>query len=216
MRILAHRGWHNDAIADNSPRALEEAMRRGYGFESDVRDFDGRLVISHYTATNDCQDVSEVLGQLAAYHDRLPFAINIKADGLDGMLHNALCAAHIENYFTFDMSVPQMIVYREKGIRYFTRQSDAEKTPVLYEEAAGVWMDAFFDDRWITHAVIRAHLANGKQIAVVSPELHRREYLPLWQSLRDAAPRENAIFLCTDRPDEAKQFFHDLIYEVTL
>ena len=45
MRILAHRGYWNSSIGKNSPEALKTALAKGYGFESDVRDYMGKLVI---------------------------------------------------------------------------------------------------------------------------------------------------------------------------
>ena len=80
----------------------------------------------------------------------------------------------INNYFTFDMSVPQMIEYSEMNIRFFTRQSEYEKNPVMYDQAAGVWIDAFFDDSWITEKLLQDHLTNGKKVCIVSPDLHKR------------------------------------------
>lgn len=50
MELLAHRGYWSNGIPGNSPEALKRALECGYGIESDVRDYDGTLVISHYVA----------------------------------------------------------------------------------------------------------------------------------------------------------------------
>ena len=50
MQILAHRGYWNEIIPCNSPMALKSAVEKGYGFESDVRDYIGRMVVSHNVA----------------------------------------------------------------------------------------------------------------------------------------------------------------------
>ena len=47
MKILAHRGCWNTEIKSNSPQAIRSALERGFGFESDLRDYSGKLVISH-------------------------------------------------------------------------------------------------------------------------------------------------------------------------
>ncbi len=54
MELLAHRGYWSNGIPGNSPEALKRALECGYGIESDVRDYDGTLVISHYVAEKRC------------------------------------------------------------------------------------------------------------------------------------------------------------------
>jgi hypothetical protein len=41
---------------------------------------------------------------------------------------------------------------------------------------------------------------------VVSPELHRWSRTPLWNNLR-ALSDQTGLMLCTDYPEEARQFF---------
>lgn len=207
MKILAHRGYWNADIADNSPLALKKALRDGYGFESDVRDHDGKLVISHYVADSGSQELAEVLQWLAECQNQLCFAINIKADGLGEMLRELLREKHIENYFTFDMSIPQMIEYKNLGLVFFTRQSEVEEHPVLYKDAAGVWVDGFFGDEWITEGLLSGHIDCGKKICIVSPELHKRDHLDFWNRLKGYRVDWSRVMLCTDYPDEAKAYF---------
>lgn len=207
MEILAHRGYWNSDIPNNSPAALSEALKKGYGFESDIRDYCGKLVISHNAADANCQSADEVFAMLKEYGDRFCFAINIKADGLKDMLADMLQKHSINNYFTFDMSVPQMIEYSEMNIRFFTRQSEFEKNPIMYDKSAGVWIDAFFDDSWITEKLLTEHISNGKQVCIVSPDLHKREYLPFWEKLKGYKLDYSKVILCTDFPDQAKSFF---------
>ena len=70
MRILAHRGYWNENIERNSPKALRMALEMGYGFESDVRDCAERMVISHNMATIYSQDAEEEIGR-ASCRDRV-------------------------------------------------------------------------------------------------------------------------------------------------
>lgn len=210
MKIIAHRGYWNTSIERNSPQALLMALERGYGFESDVRDYMGRLVISHNIASPSCQRAEEVFQWLRDFDDRYCFAINIKADGLKNILWSFLEEYNITNYFIFDMSVPQMVEFRELGLRYFTRQSEVELTPCLYEDAAGVWIDGFWSDKWITKNLLQTHTKNGKEICIVSPELHGRTgYREFWKILKSFSIDFKNIFLCTDHPDEAKEFFYE-------
>lgn len=209
MKILAHRGYWNKQIEKNSPVALRTALEKGYGFESDVRDYAGKMVISHNIANASSQDAEELFQWLDEFHDQYCFAINIKADGLKDILQSYLEKYHISNYFLFDMSVPQMIEFREKGLKFYTRQSEVEE-PVLYKDAEGVWIDGFWSTEWIKEELLGRHLDNGKKICLVSPDLHgNMEYRKFWEKIRSYKLDFNAISLCTDYPDEAKEFFDE-------
>lgn len=208
MTIISHRGYWHEPIEKNTIAAFERSFGLGYGTETDFRDCAGRLVIAHDLPTPGALD-AEVVFQLLAKHDsRLPLAINIKADGLQGLLKPALARHNIENYFLFDMSVPDAVFSLKQGMRVFTRHSDIELQPAFYAQAAGVWVDAFFDDTWLTPDVISTHLRAGKQVCLVSPELHQRPHLALWERLR-AHPvyRDDRLILCSDLPEDATAFF---------
>ncbi len=207
MEIIAHRVYLNEIIIRNSLEALNRALENGYGFESDIRDFKGRLVISHNMADEKSPSANEVFEILRKHNDNCCFAINIKADGLKELLSQSLKKYQISNYFTFDMSVPQMIEYYDLGLKIFTRQSEAETEPIMYDKALGVWVDAFYDDDWITPKLLASHIANGKTVCIVSPDLHKREYLPFWQKLKGYDIDFSKLMLCTDHPDKAREFF---------
>lgn len=210
MKILAHRGYWNESIEKNSPKALLLALKNSYGLESDVRDYQKRLVISHNIADQSCQDAEEVFKWLNEFGDKYTFAINIKADGLKDLLQFFFNTYHISNYFLFDMSVPQMVEFREVGLRFFTRQSEVEPEPCMYEDAAGVWIDGFWTTDWITKELLNKHINNGKEVCLVSPDLHGKEnYNEFWQKLKSFDLNTKQIMLCTDHPDEAKAFFNE-------
>ena len=209
ISILAHRGYWTASIKKNSPEAIRKSLENGFGFESDVRDYIGKMVISHNIADSTCQDAEEVFKWLHEFEDNYTFAINIKADGLKELLKDCLGRYNISNYFLFDMSVPQMIEFRDIGLRFFTRQSEVEKEPCMYEDSAGVWIDAFWGNEWITKELLIGHLANHKQICIVSPDLHGREnYKEFWKRLKEFAIDTDNLMLCTDHPEEAKEFFY--------
>lgn len=208
MKIIAHRGWWNAQIKPNSPLALRTALEKGYGFESDVRDFIGKMVISHNIADENCQDAEETFRLLSDFGDQYCFAINIKADGLKNLLKESLERNKIRNYFLFDMSVPQMVEFAEMGLRFFTRQSEYETQPVLYEKAAGVWIDGFAQIDWITEELLKRHISNGKEVCIVSPDLHgKSDYKLFWSKLKSWNVVFSKVLLCTDHPDEAQEYF---------
>ncbi|MCR4641866.1 MAG: hypothetical protein K5697_07540 [Lachnospiraceae bacterium] len=137
-----------------------------------------------------------------------PIALNIKADGIQTMIAAALEKQPIKDYFFFDMSNPEMVLYRKCGMPYFTRQSDIEKECVLYENAQGVWIDGFMTSGWIDETILRKHLDAGKRISIISEEIHGRNNERLWKLLRDTGLcRESGLMLCTDTPVQAVRFF---------
>ena len=211
MKILAHRGYWNNEIERNSFQALETALKNGYGFESDIRDYKGKLVISHDMPSENSVKAENIFNILSEYKNEFCFAINIKADGLKDELLKLLSRYEISNYFTFDMSLPQMIEYKDAGLQYYTRQSEYEKDCLLYEEAAGVWIDGFISEEWITEELLEKHQKNGKKICIVSPDLHGRNYTLFWKKLINFNINFDKLFLCTDYPDKAKDFFSSII-----
>ncbi|NFO55422.1 hypothetical protein FDB39_00785 [Clostridium botulinum] len=210
MKILAHRGYWNENIKNNSYESLKKSLDNGFGFESDIRDYCGNLIISHDIGNSESYLAEDIFKILAQHNDKYCFAINIKSDGLKNLLEDLLNKYDIKNYFIFDMSVPQMIEYCQKGLKYFTRQSEYEKELVLYENADGVWIDAFTEESWITEELINYHLNNGKKVCIVSPDLHKREYMEFWNKLKNFKIDFNNIILCTDFPMEARAFFEKM------
>ncbi len=207
MKILAHRGYWNDVTPKNSVKSIASALDHEYGVESDVRDFQGELIISHDIANGNCPKLDHILKLFELHQDQLCFAINIKADGMAKLLSEYLNSRHITNYFTFDMSVPQMLEYEHENLKFFTRQSEIEQEPVLYEKAAGVWIDSFYSDQWITEKLLNDHIENGKEVCIVSPDLHGRNHLIFWDKLKSFSIDFNKLLLCTDLPDGAKYIF---------
>ncbi len=77
-------------------------------------------------------------------------------------------------------------------------------TIALNIKADGVWLDAFFGD-WITPEVVEKHLAAGKKVALVSPELHGRDHSATWDLSRDL--RGENLAICTDLPHKAAEIW---------
>lgn len=207
MIIISHRGFWNSPDEKNNRKAFENSFSLDFGTETDIRDYNGDLVISHDIPDKHALKVQvffEIHGQFDA---SLPLALNIKSDGLQDSLKKLLQEYDISNYFVFDMSVPDMMLYLKEGFNVFTRQSEFEKEPSFYDKAVGVWMDCFEND-WVQVENIKFHLDNGKEICLVSPELHKRDHVPFWKKLRllDKQTSRNVI-LCTDFPEDARRFF---------
>lgn len=207
MVILSHRGYWRDAKEKNTDVAFRRSFLLGFGTETDIRDLDGWLVISHDPPSQDAMPLDIFLQMHNDLGADLPLALNIKADGLQLILKKCIERFQVRDYFVFDMSVPDMIGYLKLGIPFFTRVSEYEREPILLAEAAGVWLDAFTDD-WYTDTIVRSLLAAGKRVCIVSPELHRRAHLPLWSRLKELdRDSSGKLMLCTDLPEEASSYF---------
>ncbi|MDI6773840.1 MAG: hypothetical protein QME60_00360 [Verrucomicrobiota bacterium] len=181
----------------------------GFGIETDVRDRLGELVISHDPASRESPSWDAALGLYRDQGRRGALAINIKADSLQELLADSLRRHGIDNYFVFDMSVPDTVLYAARGVRFFTRQSEYEREPPLYDHAAGVWIDGFQTD-WFSAEDLRGHLAAGKDVCVVSPEIHGRNCGRVWATLKGLAGAwACSLMLCTDRPEAAEAYFRD-------
>jgi hypothetical protein len=209
MIILAHRGLWHQPHERNHPDSLRTALTCGFGLETDIRDTNGKLVISHDPPLDLGFQLSELFSHYTALDSDAPLALNIKADGLGSILKRLLDDYDIRCHFCFDMSVPESVIYRKLGIRYFTRESEYELQLSLYEDAAGVWMDMFQSD-WITPENILRHLKVNKEVALVSPELHGRPHVDFWNRLRDSEIGDSrGLMLCTDYPESAQIFFNE-------
>lgn len=204
MIILSHRGYWKKPEEKNNVVAFNRSFDLGFGTETDVRDRLGDLVISHDMAGEDAITLPELLEIL---NERaLPLALNIKSDGLADLLAKKMRDVNPRNWFTFDMSVPDMRHHLRVGNPVFARLSEAETITGWMEAAEGVWLDAFESDSWYQVGMVEDLLNRGKRVCIVSPELHGRQHLDLWRSLH--AIRENSsLMLCSDFPEDAKRFF---------
>lgn len=234
MLILSHRGYWKRPEEKNTETAFVRSFTLGFGTETDVRDAGGQLVISHDPPDRDaeplpfarfCTLYKEHGGSNGDGAAGLPLALNIKADGLQNRLADALAEHDIQNGFVFDMSVPDALGYLRRrgsdggnngGPRVFTRRSEYEPVAAFYEEADGVWLDGFFGE-WVGADDIAEPLALGKQVCLVSPELHGRAHQPFWERLADWKLCQHAAgrarpepMLCTDYPQQARAFFDAL------
>ena len=210
MIILSHRGYWKEYKQKNTQIAFKQTFSCGYGTELDLRDYNGKLVISHDIPNSESMEFKSFLEVYSKFDKGLVLALNIKADGLQKMLLDLLDEYCIENYFVFDMSVPDALGYLSLGMKTFTRESEFETEPLFYEQSIGVWMDEF-KNPWITPQRIRYHLDNNKMVCIVSPELHKKEHLSRWKDYRTVSKNlgEGKVFICTDFPEEAGRFFGD-------
>lgn len=206
MIILSHRGYWKQEKEKNQPIAFERSFALGFGTETDVRDIAGTLVIAHDMPCGDEMLFEELL-HIMNYRN-LPLAINIKADGLCDSLLALLHRYNHTNYFCFDMSIPDMVVQLRMNARVFTGISDILEKPVLLEQAHGIWLDSFYSD-WYDTTLIDELISHGKQVCIVSAELHKRDSKKQWQMIKNSTYcQSSSLLLCTDYPEKAKEYFY--------
>ncbi len=212
MKIIAHRGLWETPEKQNTLSAFYAAIKRGFGIETDVRDYNGKLVISH--------DVPNENKQILLFRDfisniskirqinKVPLAINIKSYGLGKLLHQELSNMKcLKNVFVFDMSVPDMVIYLRKNIpwKVYGRLSEYESDLTLLNKVDGLWLDQF-EKNWVNDSKLRELFKFNKELCIVSPELHGRSHATAW---REYLPHsKNNLAICTDLAEEANTFFN--------
>lgn len=202
ITVIAHRGFWKNEEGKNKKDSFERAFDNGFGVETDLRDICGKIVISHDMPKGGEITFEEVLQLLDGRN--LPLALNIKADGQADEIKRLLEKYNHTNYFTFDMSIPEMVVQHKAGLKIFTGLSDIIKNPIMFEDAEGVWLDSFNSD-WFGEKDIIDLKNQGKKVCVVSPDLHKRENKFVWDKYKNIS----GIMICTDYPEEAKRYFND-------
>ena len=208
MKIISHRGYWKSSDKKNSIKSFFRSFDLGFGTETDIRDYNGKLVISHDIPIGNEIVFLDFLELVASFDnsEHLTLALNIKSDGLASHLLDCIKRFPTLDYFVFDMSVPDMANYINTGIPTFTRVSEVEQSPVWLDQSSGIWLDAFYSD-WYSLDFLEGILKTCERVCIVSPELHARDYMPLWSRLNNLKQFDN-LLLCTDRPEEASHFFN--------
>lgn len=211
--ILAHRGLWSKDFPPNSKAAIKNAIARGYGLETDLRDYNGRIVVSHDPTLPNIEhlNLTDMLTILIDSNSMSRVALNIKSDGLARTI-----AAQISEYpkdlldslFCFDMSIPDTMAYLDMDfMSVYMRLSEYEPSLSLLEASSGVWVDNF-SGSYPQVKTCKDILSRGKRCTIVSSELHGRNHETLWNEIKFERLHQNdSLELCTDFPDDAYQFF---------
>lgn len=208
IEIIAHRGYWLSFSEKNTPIAFRRALENGFGIETDFRDLNGELVISHDIPTAGVMKASEFIEIYRAHPVSASIALNIKSDGLHDLINEFIAQAEFKSAFVFDMAVPDMRAYLKNNTPIFTRLSEHEQQPSFLDSCQGVWLDAF-ESEWYGTVVIATLLKQEKKLTLVSPELHGREHLALWELIKaNNFHRNDLVSICTDFPMQAKDYFY--------
>jgi hypothetical protein len=209
MNIIAHRGFWLNKSEKNTAVAFSRALKHGFGIETDFRDLNGELVISHDLPNENSLTAKNFIEIFKENPVENPIALNIKSDGLYGLIEDLIKHSGMSRYFAFDMSIPDTRGYISFGIPIYSRLSEYEPYPAFLNQSEGIWIDAF-EGMWYDMDIINAMLNKNKSISFVSPELHGRQHNELWNFLiKNQLHKIPKISICTDYPLKAKEFFND-------
>lgn len=190
--IIAHRGQWSNKAEQNSIVSIEKAFASGFAVETDVRERNGKLIISH-DSPNQKIDLPELLIKPG---DR--FALNIKEDGLFDFFENQRELIRSTSSFLFDGSIPQMHFINKLGLPHALRLSEFE-TDIPWE-CEYLWIDGFETDWWMNESKIYS-LIEKYNCIFVSPELHKRDYAEAFDWFAETRVNKKLnISVCTDFP----------------
>lgn len=224
-RILAHRGlWDEGGIyKKNSEKSLKKALDLGFGLETDVKNESGIICISHDIITSESKNNLYKFENLLDYYHKKNFnsflAINIKEDGLGKKLKKLFDKYKITNYFIFDMSIPELINIKKNLSNFYARNSEYEESYLLKSlNPKGIWLDSFNENYELFENMIKL-MEHWENIAVVSPELHKRDYLKFWDRIFEQIRNKNNKFslekfmICTDYPLKFYNHIRSISYD---
>ena len=195
-KIYAHRGFWDSEFEQNTLLAFESASHNGFSVETDFREHNGSIVISHDLVEEDTHPLE--------FNDYLNLgirtAINIKSDGLSGIFDKSRNFLETTDSWIFDCSIPEMLKYKELGIKHALRISEFEKelpwiSPVL-------WFDCFISDWYVDRVDLIEKFPNC-EIVLVSPEIHGRDFRGAWDYFQKILKSDfSNVSICTDYPDK--------------
>jgi hypothetical protein len=205
VKIISHRGYWKQASEKNLEVAFRRSFDLGFGTETDVRDYDGKLVISHDMPTGKEMPLEAFLDILDGRP--LPLALDIKANGIAKELRATLERYKVSNYFTINTAVVELDVQLKNGLNAFTRMSEVERDPPFYAKCSGVLLD-MLESSWYDFSVIERMTNDGKMVCIISCELVGRDAREQWKMLRsNGIMKFKNCLLCTDVPEKAQDYF---------
>ena len=163
------------------------------GAEIDVRDYNETLVISHGIPDEKSLSLEKFLKNV---NTNTLLAINIKSSGIQQKLQNQLVKYRIENYFTFDWPIPDLLNAIKNNLRCAFRVSEYEKN--IIPQCKWVWIDSFHSI-WYDEEYLAGLKNMGLKLALVSPELHNRTNE--LERIRTIIDKIDVDAICTDLPE---------------
>lgn len=216
ISIIAHRGLWQAKNEMNTLKSFKYSFEMGFGIETDIRDKDGELYISHDPILDDknCAKFSELIDLYKLYGINKILAINIKSDGIIKKADDLLKKNKIKRYFFFDMSIPDLFLANKLYCHnLYARLSEFENPINLKNITSGLCLDSFYGELYFSEDTI-VKINDYSSIIIISPELHGFTEVNLnvfWDTINctflKKYPEKN-FMICTDKPLEANEFFN--------
>ncbi len=140
------------------------------GLEFDVHAYGDQLVVSHDAFRNGIKFedfISKVKNRF--------LAINIKEEGIEKRVFDILSEKGCENFFLFDVSVPQIFrlgKFYSKHLAFRLSQIEQINFKFCREYAEYLWIDTFDGSFWLNKDLILELKKLSFKLCFVSPELH--------------------------------------------
>ena len=212
-QVFAHRGlWKAVGLAGNSREAIVNSLRNGFSLETDIRDINQRIVVSHDPthSASAFLTLETLLDELQARgNGQQTVALNVKADGLaliESRVFDQVRELQDQVYF-FDMSIPETLRYSRASLPFGIRASEYESITEIGDSLwpsrpSAVWVDGFHGDWFLERdgaSILK--LADSLLVTIVSPELHGRDSSRLEAWFKKHAPDNKNLTVCTDYPE---------------
>jgi hypothetical protein len=205
MELIAHRGLWSKTNSKNSLKSLKIALFNNIHIETDIRDYNGEIYISHDPINANSNQI--LLRDLISAHKQLKskskIFLNVKSDGLLTLMRDEIFLKN--KLFFFDMSTPELVIYLKNKMDILIRKSDVEDYKIHNNLYSGYWIDSFYDNQWFFKK--NRTILKNKFYSFVSPELHQKDHLDFWKQLSKLNHHKN-IYLCTDLVYQASIFFN--------
>ena len=207
VNIICHRGFWKKKSEQNKIISIKKAIDKYYGIEIDLRDLNNEIIISHDPYLSGKKLNFKIF--VKKYYkiinkNNTILALNIKSDGIYKNLKKILIKYNINNYFVFDMTIPETLNYKVNKIKFYERYSCYETNLHFNKYSNGVWIDSF-NGKFVFSKKIKK-----KKMCFVSPELHKKNnFKSFWKKIKKLKLKNQKIYLCTDYPNLANKYFND-------
>ena len=207
IKIICHRGLWREKSEQNKFISFRRSLDNNFGMEIDLRDLKNEIIISHDPYFSGEKVYLKMF--LKRFHKEIKkknilLALNIKTDGISKKLKTLLNRYQIKNYFVFDMSVPETLNYKKNKLKFYERYSCYESKLHFMKFSYGIWVDSFEGKFFFPLNIKR------KNLCFVSPELHKKKNInSFWLKIKKIKKFNQNIYLCTDYPFLAKEYFND-------
>ena len=166
-----------------------------YGAEIDVRDHNGKLVLSHGLPNDKSVELTTYL---KIFPKKTLLAINVKSCEIEAELKRILDKSRLEQYFVFDFSFPYLKKAQQIGLTCAFRLSEYEKD--IQSSCDWVWIDSF-DKVWYDENYLRSLRKHDLRIAIVSPDIHNRNNENEFSVIKQMASSNLIDTICTNEID---------------